>query len=37
MSWLDVLKIGAAALDVGATIKQVGTTVKNEKEVQTKS
>lgn len=32
MSWLDVLKIGAAALDVGATIKQVGTTVKSEKE-----
>lgn len=32
MSWLDVLKIGAVALDVGATIKQMGTTVKTEKE-----
>ncbi len=32
MSWLDVLKIGAAALDVGATVKQVDTTIKSEKE-----
>lgn len=32
MSWLDVLKIGAAALDVGLTAKQIGTTVKSEKE-----